>query len=452
MNQITHELREDEAASPEPMPAPLRERILSALPEEAAAPSAASTATAASTSTAKPTVGPPARAHAIKPRARWIERGALAGSGALAMLVAMSVWGPRAPSAFNGVPDTFAASQSDGSSGDPSDASSSGDAASSGDSAGVASPVFSVPGASPAAGSAGAAFQREAEVQDRLASQRQRLRVVTRGAAPIDINGYDSSSYANTSTARSSGALPSSQRQVHKDARIGVGVADVEESAASVESLAKSVGGFVATTTVSTGSNGLRSASLSLRVPVKKFEDVMSQVGRMGRLLSKRVSGEDITARLSDEAKKRQVLAVELKAQETVLKAALARQDAARRRAEDAGRARTVFEVPWEDRERVRNMRTRAAQSRARLEALRQAAEMSDIEVELRERRAAPGQASFAQEMRQTTSLALSSFAVALRAPFTSLIWILAFAPLWLPALLLYRFAMKRLNSEAPSA
>jgi len=270
-------------------------------------------------------------------------------------------------------------------------------------------------------------------------------------AGKLTINGGNAL-YGDGHTRSLREALPFSERQVHKDARIGVGVADVEESAASVESLAKSAGGFVATTNVSTGSNGLRSASLSIRVPVKKFEDVMSQVGRMGRLLSKSVSGEDITARLSDEAKRRQVLAGELKAQETVLKAALTRQDAARRRAEDAGRNRTVFEVPWEDRERVRNLRARAALYKAKLEATRQAAAMSDIEVELREKRAAPGQAGFAQEMRQTTSLATSSFAVALRAPFTSLIWMLAFAPLWLPALLLYRFAMKRLARDAPEA
>ena len=433
MNQITHELREDEAQS-KPMPAELRERILSALPDQAAAPNAVSPA---STSTAQLTSAAPVGAHKIKPRAPWIERGALAGAGALAMLVAMSVWGPRAPGAFNGVPDTLAVSQSEGAPGDASDT------FSSGGSAGVAGPVFSLPNASPSAGSVGAAFPiQEAQAQFK------RAEASASAARSLMINGSGGGNlYANTLTKRES-----SERQVHKDARIGVGVADAEESAASVESLAKNVGGFVATTTVSTDRNGLRSASLSVRVPVKKFEDVMSQIGQMGRLLSKSVSGEDITARLSGEARRRQVLAGELKAQETVLKAALARENAALRRAEAAGREGYNFEVPWEDRQRVRNLRARAAQSKAQLEALRLEAEMSEIEVELRERRTAPGQASFSQEMRQTASLALSSFAVALRAPFTSLIWILAFAPLWLPAILLYRFAIKRLRSEEPGA
>ena len=427
MNQITHELREDEAQS-KPMSSELRERIIAALPDQAASAPAASPA---STCTPSSPASPPAGIHRIKPRARWLERGALAGAGALAMLVAMSIWGPQAPTAFHGVPDTLAASQSDRASGGPSNT------FSSGDSAGIAGSV---------AGSAGAVFQNQTQ-----RFQRNEDSVSAAGSVTINGNGNGNVLYADGRIRGAGGALAQG-RQVHKDARIGVGVADAEESAAAVESLAKSVGGFVATTEVSTGSNGLRSASLSVRVPVKKFEDVMLQVAQMGKLLSKRVSGEDITARLSDEAKRRQVLAAELRAQESVLKAALAREDAARRRAEAAGREGSNFEVPWEERARVRNLRIKATQSKAQLETLRQAAEMSDIEVELRERRAAPGQASFAQEMRQTTGIATSSFAVALRAPFTTLIWILAFAPLWVPAILLYRFAIKRLNAEAPSA
>ena len=419
MNQITHELREDEAQS-KPMSSKLRERIIAARPDHAASAPAASPA---STSTPSSPASPPAGIHRTKPRARWRERGALAGAGALAMLVAMSIWGPQAPTAFHGVPDTLAVSQSEDSSSDPTVT------FDSNGSAGAASTGSSAPMAGASAGSAGAVFQNQTQRFQREDS------VSAVGSATI--NGSGNALYADGHIRGSSQALPSSGRQVHKDARIGVGVADAEESAASVESLAKSVGGFVATTEVSTGSNGLRSASLSVRVPVKKFEDVMLQVAQMGKLLSKRVSGEDITARLGDEAKRRQVLAEELRTQESVLKAALARENAALRRAEEAGREGSNFEVPWEERARVRNLRIKATQSKAQLETLRQAAEMSDIEVELRERRAAPGQASFAQEMRQTTGLALSSFAVALRAPFSTLIWILAFAPLWVPAILL---------------
>ena len=230
--------------------------------------------------------------------------------------------------------------------------------------------------------------------------------------------------------------LPSTLRRVHKEARIGVGVARVEDSSEAVEAMVKSAGGFVLSNALTTGGNGLKSANLSLRVPVGQFETVLSRIAKLGTVRSKNVAGEDITERFSDADQAERVLNSELSVKESMLQAALQRE-------KEAQKKKDSYRVSWQQRADVRQLRIQAAQARARLELLKKVSELSNIEVELNEKPAPPQAAGFTEELGRTSREAFASFAIAVRVPINILIWILAYAPLWLPLILIYRFATK---------
>ena len=96
------------------------------------------------------------------------------------------------------------------------------------------------------------------------------------------------------------------------------------------------------------------------------------------------------------------------------------------------------------NRDTHRRLRIRTAQARARLELLRRIAALSSIEIVLQEKPPVPGQTGLLQEMGTTGHDALASFLLAVRIPLNLLIWILAYAPIWLPLLLLYRYLSHR--------
>lgn len=260
------------------------------------------------------------------------------------------------------------------------------------------------------------------------------------------------SNEAVDATARSSGAasagassanniatsLPSSLRRVHKEARIGVAVARVEDSGEAVEAMTKSAGGFVLSNALTTGGNGLKSANLSLRVPVGQFETVLSRIAKLGTVKSKNVAGEDITERFSDADQAERVLNSELSVKESMLQAALQREKESQKK-----KSTDTYRVSWQQRADVRQLRIQTAQARARLELLKKVSELSNIEVELNEKPVVPGTAGFTEELGRTSREAFASFAVAVRVPINILIWILAYAPLWLPLILIYRFATR---------
>jgi hypothetical protein len=64
--------------------------------------------------------------------------------------------------------------------------------------------------------------------------------------------------------------------------------------------IAVRVGGFVADATVQSGRNQLRSATLQLKVPTARFDDLTLALGPLGRLQSVNVSAEDVSEEFVD--------------------------------------------------------------------------------------------------------------------------------------------------------
>ena len=218
------------------------------------------------------------------------------------------------------------------------------------------------------------------------------------------------------------------QRQVHKEATIGVQVANPEAISDKVADMVKESGGFVAGNTLDTGADGLKTAELTVKVPVAQFETFMGQVARLGNVQSKNITGEDITEKKSDADQTENVLEGDVQTSETRLKAL-------------GSRAR------WHDEQATRDLRTQLAEARARLILLKRMAALSTVTVDLTQtpkaQAAAPPTGGFLSGLRASTHDALGSLVSSAGALIALAIWLLAYAPLWVPAGLLVRYGMR---------
>ena len=77
-------------------------------------------------------------------------------------------------------------------------------------------------------------------------------------------------------------------------------VDSLEPAIAELRRIAMRVGGFVADATVQSGRNQLRSATLQLKVPTARFDDLTLALGPLGRLQSVNVSAEDVSEEFVD--------------------------------------------------------------------------------------------------------------------------------------------------------
>jgi hypothetical protein len=68
----------------------------------------------------------------------------------------------------------------------------------------------------------------------------------------------------------------------------------LEPAIVRVRSLAQRVGGYVANTTVQAGSTQYRQASLEVQVPAARFDDLVAELGSLGKVESVNVRAEDV--------------------------------------------------------------------------------------------------------------------------------------------------------------
>ena len=233
-------------------------------------------------------------------------------------------------------------------------------------------------------------------------------------------------------TLNASTAAP--QRQVHKEATIGVQVANPEATSDKVADMVKETGGFIAGNTLDTGTDGLKTAELTVKVPVAQLETFMGQVARLGNVQSKNVTGEDITEKKSDADQTENVLEGDVQTSEARLKALGPR-------------------AKWHDEQATRDLRTQLAEARARLLLLKRMAALSTVTVDLTQtpkvQAVAPATGGFLSGLRASTHDALGSLVSSAGALIALAIWLLAYAPLWLPAGLLVRYGMREYRKRS---
>jgi len=213
------------------------------------------------------------------------------------------------------------------------------------------------------------------------------------------------------------------ERQVRRSASISVAVQDLEARNDEVERMTRKVGGFVANSALSTGADGLRSSTVTIRVPVGDFDSVLSRIAKLGMVTSKNVTGEDVTERVSDEEQAVRVLNEEIRAADGQL------------RQPNGG---------WHGLDDARRLRISKAQAEARLALLKKQARLATIEVQLSERARTQIQGGWIEDIRDAGRAALNGFLAAVRVPVLVVIWVLAYAPIWIPLVVAYRWAARR--------
>lgn len=140
---------------------------------------------------------------------------------------------------------------------------------------------------------------------------------------------------------------------------------DVAAAADRAAVLASSLGGFVTSSSTSSGGRAA-TAELTLRVPAARFDDARARLGRLGRIEGTELAGEDVGGQLVDlDARLRS-----LRAEETALDALLAR----------AGDIGQILQV----RDRLTGVRTQVEQLAGQQAALQDRAALATIHVSMR--------------------------------------------------------------------
>ena len=140
---------------------------------------------------------------------------------------------------------------------------------------------------------------------------------------------------------------------------------DVAAAADRAAVLASSLGGFVTSSSTSSGGRAA-SAELTLRVPAARFDDARARLGRLGRVEATELAGEDVGGQLVDlDARLRS-----LRAEEAALDALLAR----------AGDIGQILQV----RDRLTGVRTQVEQLAGQQAALQDRAALATIHVSMR--------------------------------------------------------------------
>jgi hypothetical protein len=150
--------------------------------------------------------------------------------------------------------------------------------------------------------------------------------------------------------------------------------------------------------------------------------------------VSKNVTGEDITEKTSDAHEAQDVEESDLTQAEARLKA-------------------LGTHAKWDDKQNTEDLRVQLAQTRARLKLLKRMAALGTLTIDLSQTPKAaavpPVTGGFTGSLKATTHDALQSLVGSASALLALVIWLLAYAPIWVPLLLIGRYALKEYKKHA---
>jgi hypothetical protein len=137
---------------------------------------------------------------------------------------------------------------------------------------------------------------------DTLASNVESARPV-----PLGVVGGQATRQSQTTPAEEQGAAWSRQirfdpatRLIVRTGQAGIEVDSLEPAIAEMRRVAQRVGGFVANASVQSGRNQVRSASLQLKAPSSRFDDLTEGLKPLGRLQFINVAAEDVSEEFVD--------------------------------------------------------------------------------------------------------------------------------------------------------
>jgi hypothetical protein len=119
---------------------------------------------------------------------------------------------------------------------------------------------------------------------------------IGRGAARYDGDGA-SSPAAPSAPAQYAGATPA---MVVRTGTASVEVDSLEPAVAAIRRLAATAGGYVGNTLLQAGDESVRSATLELRIPAGRFDEVVAGLAPLGEVDYVNISAEDVTEQYVD--------------------------------------------------------------------------------------------------------------------------------------------------------
>jgi anti-sigma factor RsiW len=211
-------------------------------------------------------------------------------------------------------------------------------------------------------------------------------------------------------------ASPAMPSLVVKNANLVIMVDSVPRAQATVESLVRGMRGMVQSSN-RIDQGGPMSLTLTVRVPVTRFEESLASIRKLGNVVSDNVSGEDVTAAVADADARLKVLRSEEEQYRTLM-----------------GRANKIGEI-LQVKERLGQVREQIESLDAQQRTYRSMAKMSTIDLTLQEKPktvAAPvvPKASWSQQAWHDATSGI----VELWHSFATFgIYLLVFSPVWLP-------------------
>jgi hypothetical protein len=257
-------------------------------------------------------------------------------------------------------------------------------------------------------------------------------------AAPAALEAASGDAAKDANGQTSAPAQPASQRLVIKNATVSLEVDSVPGAEASIRARADQLGGYVVGVQTN-GSGDYQTSTITFRVPAARFEQALSGLeGLARRVLSRGVSGDDVTAEFVD------------------LQSRLRNLEATRDRLLDLLAKANKVEDALQVNNALTDVQGQLEQIQGRMKYLSDSAAMSTITADLQP--VPPPPSIVGDEGWQPLAVArralgrLVEFGQGL-AEF--LIVLLVWTPVWLPILLLLRWGWRRLarvRAKAPAA
>ena len=222
-------------------------------------------------------------------------------------------------------------------------------------------------------------------------------------------------------------AIEDPKRKVVHDLTLGVRVnRSLETIQDEITARVRKDGGYVENANLNSAANSERTAEMTLRVPVERFDAMTQWLSGLGEVKAKSATGEDVTGTWVDQrAELREFRAEEERLQKEYDKAKTA-----------AAREMVHYQLL--------RLRTRIRASEERFALTTKLAALATIRLSLTEEPQARVRGSLLPDLDNTFRSALSAFMIAIRIPLGALIWLAVFSPLWVPCVLVYRWATRR--------
>lgn len=204
------------------------------------------------------------------------------------------------------------------------------------------------------------------------------------------------------------------ERMVIRTANISVRVDDVERAEQSVNRIVRQHGGYVTEAQSSNLSSDYPSMTITMRVPVESFEDILSGLEGLGTRLNKGVSSKDVTEEVVDLDARMKTMAI----QEETYRGLL-------RGARDMG---TIMSLQ----DKLAEIRSTIESLQAQRTSLAKQAAYSTITMTLEQAAVGNAPPKDPNWLAQTWGESTTSMGAFTRTVVVGLVWLLVYSPVWL--------------------